>query len=365
MRSTLLHPEVTTEKNFLSPQGTDFIEFYAGNARQAAFYYRSAFGMCIVAYSGPETGQLDRVSYVLQQGAVRFVITGTLRADDEIAHHVHRHGDSVANIAFTVEDARQSWKETIRRGARSVHEPHELRDEFGSVKTASIAAFGETIHTFVERSNYDGPFLPGYQALEVDSEDQVAPLTAVDHISADVGWNEKNRWVDFYATSMGFSPYLQNTVFRPASTTPRIMADGAGNVKISISEPVEGPSRSHVEEYLEYNHGAGVQHIALATGDILTTVKEMRGRGVEFLRVSDAYYETLNRQPAGIEESIEELRQNHILAEADEEGYVLQAFTRPIEDRPTLIFEIIQRKGSRGFGREDSDALFQAITNEK
>ena len=367
--ATLLHPEVASEKDFLPLNGTDYVEFYVGNARQASYYYRLAFGMSLVAYAGPETGVRDRASYVLQQDKVRFVLTTPLRPDGEIAHHVHRHGDGVHDVALWVDDACLSWKETTKRGARSVQEPYELKDEHGVVKLASIATYGDTIHTFVERMNYKGAFLPGYRAEGEDKLARPVGLTYIDHMVGNVGWNEMNRWVDFYAHVMGFSLY-QHFDDKDISTEysalmSKVMANGNGRVKFPINEPAEGRKKSQIEEYLEFYHGPGVQHIALATDDILSTVGKLQEQGVRFLKVPHTYYTELERRVGKIDEPIEELEKLGILADRDDEGYMLQIFTRPVEDRPTLFYEIIQRKGSRSFGKGNFKALFEAIEREQ
>lgn len=367
--ATLLHPEVANEKDFLPLNGTDYVEFYVGNARQAAYFYRLSFGMSLVAYAGPETGLRDRASYVLQQGKIRFVLTTPLRPDGEIAAHVHRHGDGVRDVALWVDDATLAWKETTKRGARSVHEPYELKDEHGTVKLASIAAYGDTIHTFVERSNYRGTFLPGYRAEAEDRLARPTGLLHVDHMVGNVGWNEMNRWVDFYATVMGFSLY-QHFDDKDISTEysalmSKVMANGNGRVKFPINEPAEGRRKSQIEEYLEFYHGPGVQHMALATDDILATVSKLQEQGVGFLRVPHSYYSELEGRVGKIEEPIQELEKLGILVDRDDEGYMLQIFTRPVEDRPTLFYEIIQRKGSRSFGKGNFKALFEAIEREQ
>jgi 4-hydroxyphenylpyruvate dioxygenase len=367
--STLLHPEVTTEKDFLPLNGTDYVEFYVGNARQASYFYRLAFGMSLVAYAGPETGLRDRASYVLQQGKVRFVLTTPLRPDGEIAHHVHRHGDGVRDVALWVDDARQAWKETTKRGARSVHEPYELKDEYGCVKLAAIAAYGDTIHTFVDRSNYNGPFLPGYRHEREDKQARPVGLLHIDHMVGNVGWNEMNRWVDFYSDVMGFSLY-QHFDDKDISTEysalmSKVMANGNGRVKFPINEPAEGRRKSQIEEYLEFYHGSGVQHIALATNDILSTVSKLQAQGVGFLKVPHTYYSELEERVGKIDEPIHELEKLGILVDRDDEGYMLQIFTHPVEDRPTLFYEIIQRKGSRSFGKGNFKALFEAIEREQ
>ena len=367
--STLLHPEVSIEKDFLPLNGTDYVEFYVGNARQASYFYRLAFGMELVAYAGPETGLRDRASYVLQQGKIRFVFTTPLRPDGEIAHHVHRHGDGVRDVALWVDDARQAWKETTKRGARSVHEPYELKDKYGTVKLAAIATYGDTIHTFVDRSNYHGPFLPGYRSESEDNLARPVGLKYVDHMVGNVGWNEMNRWVDFYSDVMGFSLY-QHFDDKDISTEysalmSKVMSNGNGRVKFPINEPAEGRRKSQIEEYLEFYHGPGVQHIALATDDILSTVSKLQAQGVGFLKVPHSYYTELEHRVGRIDEPIHELEKLGILVDRDDEGYMLQIFTRPVEDRPTLFYEIIQRKGSRSFGKGNFKALFEAIEREQ
>jgi len=367
--ATLLHPEVASEKDFLPLNGTDYVEFYVGNARQASYYYRLAFGMKLVAYAGPETGVRDRASYVLQQDKVRFVLTTPLRPDGEIAHHVHRHGDGVHDIALWVDDAALSWKETTKRGARSVQEPYELKDEHGVVKLASIATYGDTIHTFVERMNYRGAFLPGFRAEAEDKLARPVGLKYVDHMVGNVGWNEMNRWVDFYAHVLGFSLY-QHFDDKDISTEysalmSKVMANGNGRVKFPINEPAEGRRKSQIEEYLEFYHGPGVQHIALATDDILGTVAKLQEQGVGFLKVPHTYYTELEGRVGKIDEPIAELEKLGILVDRDDEGYMLQIFSRPVEDRPTLFYEIIQRKGSRSFGKGNFKALFEAIEREQ
>jgi 4-hydroxyphenylpyruvate dioxygenase len=367
--STLAHPEVQTRKDFLPLNGTDYVEFYVGNARQSAYYYRLAFGMKFVAYAGPETGVRSRASYVLQQGKIRFVLTTPLRPDGEIAEHVHRHGDGVQDVALWVDDAKSAWKETTKRGARSVREPFELRDEHGTVKLATIAAYGDTVHTFVERSNYRGAFMPGFRAVEEDRIARPTGLLYIDHMVGNVGWNEMNRWVDFYADIMGFSLY-QHFDDKDISTEysalmSKVMANGNGRVKFPINEPAEGRRKSQIEEYLEFYHGPGVQHIAMATDDILHTVGTLQEQGIEFLKVPHSYYSELEGRVGKIDEPINELEKLGILVDRDDEGYMLQIFTRPVEDRPTLFYEIIQRKGSRSFGKGNFKALFEAIEREQ
>ncbi|HEX4064515.1 MAG TPA: 4-hydroxyphenylpyruvate dioxygenase [Acidobacteriaceae bacterium] len=367
--ATVTQPELAVQKDFLPLNGTDYVEFYVGNARQSAYFYRLAFGMKLVAYAGPETGVRDRASYVLQQDKVRFVLTTPLRPDGEIAEHLRIHGDGVRDVALWVDDARQSWKETTKRGARSVREPMELKDASGIVRIASIAAYGDTIHTFVERGGYDGPFLPGYRAEPEDKLARPTGLKYIDHMVGNVGWNEMNRWVDFYAQTMGFSLY-QHFDDKDISTEysalmSKVMANGNGRVKFPINEPAEGRRKSQIEEYLEFYHGPGVQHIAVATNDILGTVAQLQEQGVAFLKVPHTYYTELEGRVGKIDEPIAELEKLGILVDRDDEGYMLQIFTKPVEDRPTLFFEIIQRKGSRSFGKGNFKALFEAIEREQ
>ncbi|MGD0740869.1 MAG: 4-hydroxyphenylpyruvate dioxygenase [Terracidiphilus sp.] len=355
--------------DFLPLKGTDHVEFYVGNARQAAYFYRTSFGMRLVAYAGPETGLRDRASYVVQQGKIRFVLTTPLRSQHPIAQHIQLHGDGVRVIALWVDDARQAWYETTSRGAVSVEEPHIVSDEQGTAVLASIRTYGDTIHTFVERSGYLGPFLPGFRAVASDPVARPVGLLHIDHMVGNVGWHEMNQWVDFYANVMGFSLY-QHFDDKDISTDysalmSKVMANGNGYVKFPINEPAEGKKKSQVEEYLDFYPGPGVQHIALATDDILHTVNKLREQGIEFLRVPHTYYTELQGRVGKIDEPVDELEDLGILADRDDEGYMLQIFTRPVEDRPTLFFEIIQRKGSRSFGKGNFKALFEAIEREQ
>lgn len=367
--ATLTQAAPAQATDFLPLKGTDHVEFYVGNARQAAYYYRAAFGMTLVAYAGPETGQRDRASYVLQQGKVRFVFTTALHSDSTIAEHVHRHGDGVRVIALWVDDARQAWHETTSRGAQSIQEPIEMKDQNGHAVVSSIATYGDTVHTFVERTRYKGPFLPGFRAVERDAIARPVGLLHIDHMVGNVGWHAMNEWVDFYAKVMGFSLY-QHFDDKDISTEysalmSKVMANGNGYVKFPINEPAEGRRKSQIEEYLEFYKGPGVQHIALATSDILTTVSKLQQQGIEFLTVPHTYYTELQNRVGNIDEGIEELERLGILVDRDDEGYMLQIFTRPVEDRPTLFYEIIQRKGSRSFGKGNFKALFEAIEREQ
>jgi 4-hydroxyphenylpyruvate dioxygenase len=368
MASSAASSERATQ-DFLPLKGTDHVEFYVGNARQAAYFYRAAFGMSLVAYAGPETGQRDRTSYVVEQGKVRFVFTTSLRPGTAIAEHVAKHGDGVRVIALEVADARAAWTETTARGARSIAEPAETADDYGRVITSSIAAYGDTVHTFVERGHYNGAFLPGFRAEQTDTVARPVGLKHVDHMVGNVGWNAMNEWVDFYANVMGFQLY-QHFDDKDISTEysalmSKVMANGNGYVKFPINEPAEGRRKSQIEEYLDFNQGPGVQHIALATDDILGTVAQMQRQGVEFLTIPHSYYTELSKRVGRIDEPIEELERLGILVDRDDEGYMLQIFTRPVEDRPTLFYEIIQRKGSRSFGKGNFKALFEAIEREQ
>lgn len=367
--ATLTQSHSAPATDFLPLKGTDHVEFYVGNARQSAYFYRAAFGMKLVAYAGPETGQRDRASYVLQQGKVRFVLTTALRPDTEIARHVAKHGDGVRVIALWVDDARQAWRETTARGARSIHEPTEHSDEHGQVVTSSIAAYGDTIHTFVERHHYTGTFLPGFRRVAHDHIARPVDLLHIDHMVGNVGWHSMDEWVDFYARVMGFSLY-QHFDDKDISTEysalmSKVMANGNGYVKFPINEPAEGRRKSQIEEYLDFYQGPGVQHIALATSDILSTVSKMQQQGVDFLTVPHSYYTELQNRVGKIDEEVEELERLGILVDRDNEGYMLQIFTRPVEDRPTVFYEIIQRKGSRSFGKGNFKALFEAIEREQ
>jgi 4-hydroxyphenylpyruvate dioxygenase len=366
------HPvpdSISAERDFLPLKGTDHIEFYVGNARQAAYFYRAAFGMSLVAYAGPETGQRDRATYVLQQGKIRFALTTPLRGGNAIAEHVNRHGDGVRVIALWVDDARRAWRETTARGAVSVAQPYVLADEYGQVVMSSIRTYGDTIHTFVERGKYSGPFLPGFRAVKEDPVARPVGLLHVDHMVGNVGWHEMDEWVKFYANVMGFSLYQHfddtDISTEYSALMSKVMANGNGYVKFPINEPAEGKKKSQIEEYLDFYPGPGVQHIALATDDILHTVTKLHEQGIEFLHVPHTYYTELQGRVGTIDEPVEQLEELGILVDRDDEGYMLQIFTRPVEDRPTLFFEIIQRKGSRSFGKGNFKALFEAIEREQ
>jgi len=369
MPQVLEHPQ-SVEKDFLPLNGTDYVEFYVGNARQAAHYYRSAFGFSLSAYRGPETGTRDRASYVVTQNKIRFVLTTPLEPEHPITDHIRLHGDGVRDIALWVDDAESAWRETTQRGARSVREPETLHDEHGEARIASIAAYGDTVHSFVERRNYKGPFLPGFAAMEGgDAVAQPVGLQHVDHIVGNVGWGQMDRWVEFYRDVMGFKMFKhfddKDISTEYSALMSKVMSNGNERVKFPINEPAAGKRKSQIEEYLEFYHGPGVQHIAMATGDIITTVSAMRRQGVDFLRVPSTYYDDLTARTGPIDEPIGELRELGILVDRDDEGYMLQIFTRPVEDRPTLFYEVIQRKGSRSFGKGNFKALFEAIEREQ
>jgi len=361
-------PQADTD--FLPLNGTDYVEFYVGNARQAAYYYRAAFGMQLVAYSGPETGQRGRASYVVQQNKIRLVLTTPLQPDDPINQHIQRHGDGVRDIALWVDDAEAAYRETTKRGARGMRPPEVLRDDRGEVRVSAIAAYGDTIHSFIERRNYSGVFLPGYVAVAAaDAAARPVGLEYIDHMVGNVGWGEMDRWVEFYREVMGFRLY-QHFDDKDISTEysalmSKVMANGNDRVKFPINEPAEGKRKSQIEEYLEFYKGPGVQHIAMATNNIVETVSKLRDQGVEFLRVPGAYYQELERRVGKIDEPLDRLQELGILVDRDDEGYMLQIFTRPVEDRPTLFYEVIQRKGSRSFGKGNFKALFEAIEREQ
>ncbi|MBK9248706.1 MAG: 4-hydroxyphenylpyruvate dioxygenase [Ignavibacteria bacterium] len=355
--------------DFLPLNGTDYIEFYVGNAKQAAYYYRSAFGFELIAYAGPETGVRDRASYVLKQGKVRLVLTTPLNPDSPINSHIAKHGDGVKVLAIWVDDAAYSWKATTNRGAISYQAPITLTDEFGEVTTASIHTYGDTIHTFVERKNYEGPFMPGYKAWESSFKTESVGLLHVDHCVGNVELGKMNEWVKFYEDVMGFKLILtfddEDISTEYSALMSKVVSNGNGYVKFPINEPAAGKKKSQIDEYLEFYHGPGVQHIAIATNDIISTVTELQRRGVEFLRVPANYYDTVLDRVGKIDEDIIPLRALGILVDRDDEGYLLQIFTKPVEDRPTVFYEIIQRKGAKSFGKGNFKALFEAIEREQ
>lgn len=359
-----------SEADFLPIHGTDHLEFYVGNAKQAAYFYRACLGFALVAYRGPETGTRDRASYVLEQGKIRFVLTTPLHASGDIADHVLRHGDGVKSIALWVDDSEQAWREATARGARGVQAPLSMEDEHGRARLSSIAIYGDTIHTFVERRNYSGAFLPGFVAIgSGDSVARPVGLLHIDHVVGNVGWGQMNTWVRFYEDVMGFRMFKhfddQDISTEYSALMSKVMANGNERIRFPINEPAKGRRKSQIEEYLEFYGGPGVQHIAMATSDIITTVTKLRDQGLEFLTVPTTYYEELTARVGQIDEPIDQLADLGILVDRDDEGYMLQIFTKPVQDRPTLFYEIIQRKGSRSFGKGNFKALFEAIEREQ
>jgi 4-hydroxyphenylpyruvate dioxygenase len=361
-------------QDFLPLLGTDYVEFYVGNAKQAAHFYKTAFGFQSHAYKGLETGSKDSVSYVLTQDKIKIILTTPLNSKSPINDHIVQHGDGVKVVALWVEDARQAYKETTSRGAKSYMEPTVEKDEFGEVVRAGIYTYGETVHMFVERKNYNGAFLPGFVKWESEYNPPSSGLKYIDHMVGNVGWNQMNTWVKFYEDVMGFVNFLSfddkqiHTEY--SALMSKVMSNGNGRIKFPINEPAKGKKRSQIEEYLDFYEGAGVQHIAMATDDIIKTVSQLKANGIEFLSTPpEAYYravpgrlETFSHE---LKEDIEKLKGLGIMIDADEEGYLLQIFTKPLEDRPTLFFEIIQRMGAKGFGAGNFKALFESIEREQ
>jgi 4-hydroxyphenylpyruvate dioxygenase len=358
-----------TAQDFLPLNGTDYVEFYVGNAKQAAHFYKTAFGFQSTAYAGPETGVKDRVSYVVTQNKLRFVLTTPLGSDSEIARHIQAHGDAVKVLALWVDDATSAFEETVKRGAKPFMEPVTEKDEHGTVVRSGIHTYGDTVHIFVERKNYNGPFLPGFKPWKTVYNPADTGLQYVDHCVGNVGWNEMNTWVDFYEKVMGFRNLLSfddNDISTEYSALmSKVMSNGNGRVKFPINEPAEGKKKSQIEEYLDFYGGPGVQHVAIATNNIIQTVKELQKRGVEFLTVPESYYATLLDRVGEIDEELQPLKELGILVDRDDEGYLLQIFTKPVQDRPTVFFEIIQRKGAQSFGKGNFKALFESIEREQ
>lgn len=364
-----LEKVVPEAEDFLPLLGTDYVELYVGNAKQAAHYYQTAWGFQPHAYSGLETGVKDRVSYVLRQDKITLVLTSPLEEGGDINAHINRHGDGVKVVALWVDDATKSWKETTSRGAKSYFEPKTAEDENGKVVTSGIHTYGETVHVFVERGAYNGVFLPRYKKWDPDFKPEPLGLMFIDHMVGNVGWNEMNKWCEFYAKVMGFAQLVsfddKDISTDYTALMSKVMSNGNGRIKFPINEPAEGKKKSQIEEYIDFYNGAGVQHIALATDNILDTVAKLKARGVEFLYVPTSYYDDLLDRVGPIEEDLEPLRELGILIDRDDEGYLLQLFTKPVLDRPTMFFEIIQRKGAKSFGKGNFKALFEAIEREQ
>jgi 4-hydroxyphenylpyruvate dioxygenase len=359
----------TNTIDFLPINGTDYVEFYVGNAKQAAHYYQSAFGFQPLAYAGLETGLKDRTSFVLVQDKIRFVFTSSLVPDSPVAEHVKQHGDGVKVVALWVDDARKSYMETTKRGAKSYFEPQTFTDKSGKVVLSGIHTYGETEHVFVERKDYKGAFLPGFVKWDPYYRPSPTGLKYVDHMVGNVGWGEMNMWVDFYAQVMGFSQLIsfddKDISTEYTALMSKVMANSNMRIKFPINEPAAGKKKSQVEEYIDFYGGPGVQHVAMATDNIVETVNALRDRGVEFLQVPEIYYQTLTERIGKIDENIDPLKELGILVDRDEDGYLLQIFSKPVEDRPTVFFEIIQRKGAKSFGKGNFKALFEAIELEQ
>ncbi len=381
MSNTIAEPETKTtvadrmkaehepEQDFLPLHGTDYVEFYVGNAKQAAHFYKTAFGFQSLAYAGPETGVKDRVSYVIRQNKLTLMLTTALRKGNPIADHVAKHGDGVKVLALKVENATKAWEETTKRGGKSYMEPTVLSDDDGRVVMSGIHTYGETVHLFIERGDYNGVFMPGFRKWESTYNPPESGLLYVDHCVGNVDWNQMNPWVKFYEDVMGFRNILtfddKDISTEYSALMSKVMSNGNGFVKFPINEPAEGKKKSQVEEYLDFYDGEGVQHCALATGDIVKTVTDLQNRGVEFLKIPASYYETVLDRVGKIDEDLKPLQELGILIDRDEEGYLLQIFTKPVEDRPTLFFEIIQRKGAKSFGKGNFKALFEALEKEQ
>lgn len=368
MATAVMEGSRATQKDPLAINHLDYVEFYVGNARQAAYWYQHAFGFTPAAYRGPETGHRDAASYLMEQGAIRFVLTTPLYSSSFAAEHVHRHGDGVRDIALCVDDAAAAYCEAVRRGAKGVREPVSVENADGKIVTSEIATYGDTIHTFVERKEYHGTFMPGFVAGPPRWIPSVG-LKCVDHCVGNVHLGDMRTYVDFYATVLGFRNVIsfddKDISTEYSALMSKVMASGDGVIKFPINEPAQGRKKSQIDEYLEYYGGAGVQHIALATNDILHTVSSLRQRGVEFLDIPKTYYDDLPRRVGEIHEPVADLAQLGILVDRDEEGYLLQIFTKPVQDRPTVFYEIIQRRGARSFGKGNFKALFEALEREQ
>jgi 4-hydroxyphenylpyruvate dioxygenase len=358
-----------TNADFLPLHGTDYVEFYVGNAKQAAHFYKTAFGFQSLAYAGPETGVKDKVSYVIRQNKLTFVLTTPLRTNNDIADHIYKHGDGVKFLALKVDDATDAWQQTTSRGGKSYMAPITLIDQDGELVMSGIHTYGDTVHLFIERKKYNGLFMPGFRKWESHYNPTETGLLYVDHCVGNVGWNQMNPWVKFYEDVMGFKNILtfdDNDISTEYSALmSKVMSNGNGYVKFPINEPAEGKKKSQVEEYLDFYNGEGVQHVAIATNDIVETVTKLQSRGVEFLKIPSSYYADVLDRVGTIDEDLQPLADLGILIDRDEEGYLLQIFSKPLEDRPTLFFEIIQRKGAKSFGKGNFKALFEALEREQ
>ncbi len=365
--ATQAMPETTTDAFPIN--GTDYIEFYVGNAKQASIFYRAAFGFSLVGYRGPETGVRDRASYLLQQDKVRFVLTSPLGPEGNVSAHIGKHGDGVRDLAFWVDDARLAYATAMERGAESVHEPKVLKDDQGEVVIAAIKTYGDTIHSIVERKNYRGLFMPGFVAAAAPMKGKSTGIQYVDHCVGNVELGRMNYWVSFYERVLGFFNLLsfddKDISTEYSSLMSKVMSNGNGRIKFPINEPASGKKKSQIEEYLDFYRGPGVQHIALATNDIIATVAQLQQNGVEFLKVPNSYYDTVLDRVGTIDEDLKPLRELGILIDRDDEGYLLQIFTKPVQDRPTLFYEIIQRKGAQSFGKGNFQALFESLEREQ
>ncbi|NBB88491.1 MAG: 4-hydroxyphenylpyruvate dioxygenase [Bacteroidetes bacterium] len=366
---TTTKPQTVPSQDTFPILGTDYIEFYVGNAKQSAMYYQAAFGYELVAYRGPETGERERVSYLLQQGKIRIMLTAALSPDHEIAQHVKLHGDGVKVLALWVEDAKEAYEKAVERGAEPAFEPYTQEDEHGKVVMAGIKTYGETIHNLVERKNYEGIFMPGFTPKSSQRKVEPVGLKYVDHCVGNVELGAMNKWVKFYQDVLGFKLLItfddKDISTKYTALMSKVVSNGNGYIKFPINEPAKGLKKSQIEEFLDYYKSAGVQHIAVATDNILETVGQLRENGVDFLEVPETYYDDLLDRVGPIDEKIEDLKGLNILVDRDDEGYLLQIFTRPVQDRPTLFFEIIQRKGAKSFGKGNFKALFEAIEREQ
>ena len=357
-------------KDFLPLLGTDYVEFYVGNAKQAAHFYKTALGFQSLAYAGLETGMTDRTSYVVVQDKIKLMFTTPITdKQDEIQDHIKKHGDGVKAIALWVDDAKKAWEETTSRGAESYFPPKIEKDDDGEVVKSAIKVYGDTIHVFVERKNYNGTFLPGFQKWDSYHNPPDCGLKYIDHMVANVGWGEMNIWEDFYSNVMGFANLItfddKDISTQYTALMSKVMTNGNGRIKFPINEPADGLKKSQIEEYLDFYNGPGCQHVAVATDDIVSTVSAMKERGIEFLTIPSSYYDTVLDRVGEIAEDILILKEHGILVDRDDEGYLLQIFTKPLTDRPTLFFEIIQRKGAQSFGKGNFKALFESIEAEQ